>query len=105
MSFVSIEFLILFLVLFAMLAIFKQPLIRKLTLLFASCVFYAWWDWRFLGILAAVTLLDYYISKLLANMQDPVKRRVLLWISILINLGFLGIFKYFNFFVDSLNLV
>jgi alginate O-acetyltransferase complex protein AlgI len=105
MSFVSIEFLILFLVLFAVLAIFKQLLIRKLALLFASCVFYAWWDWRFLGILAAVTLLDYYISKLLADMQDPVKRKALLWVSILINLGFLGIFKYFNFFVDSLNLV
>jgi len=103
MNFVSVEFLILFLILLGVLAIFQQPLIRKLTLLTASCIFYAWWDWRFLGLLATVTILDYYISHLLVETVDSRKRKTLLWCSIIINLGFLGFFKYFNFFLDTLN--
>jgi alginate O-acetyltransferase complex protein AlgI len=103
MSFVSIEFLFLLLALLGLLVVFKQPVVRKLTLLSASCVFYAWWDWRFLGILATVTVLDYYISHFLVQTTDAKKRKVLLWSSIVINLGFLGFFKYFNFFIDNLN--
>lgn len=104
MSFISVEFSVLLLVLLGILAVFKQITVRKLALLLASCVFYAWWDWRFLGILATVTLLDYYISRFLAMAIDLRKRRALLWLSIVINLGFLGIFKYFNFFIDTLNI-
>ena len=103
MSFVSVEFLFLLLVLLGLLAVFKQPMVRKLTLLSASCVFYAWWDWRFLGILATVTVVDYYISHFLVKTTDSRKRKALLWSSIVINLGFLGFFKYFNFFIDTLN--
>jgi alginate O-acetyltransferase complex protein AlgI len=103
MSFVSVEFLILLLILLGLLVVFKQPLVRKLALLSASCVFYAWWDWRFLGILATVTILDYYISNFLVKTTDSKKRKALLWFSIAINLGFLGFFKYFNFFIDTLN--
>jgi alginate O-acetyltransferase complex protein AlgI len=103
MSFVSIEFLVLLLVLLGLLAIFKKPMIRKIILLSASCVFYAWWDWRFLGILVTVTVADYYISQFLVNTTDAKKRKMLLWFSIVLNLGFLGFFKYFNFFIDTLN--
>src|SRR5690349_16806446 len=98
MSFISIEFLFLFLTLLLALVIFKQPVIRKILLLCASCVFYAWWDWRFLGILVTVTFLDYYISQALVKTIDPGQRKALLWASIIINLGFLAVFKYFNFF-------
>ena len=58
MSFVSVEFAVLLVVVLTLLFLVKAPLPRKLVLLAASCVFYAWWDWRFLGLLAFVTLLD-----------------------------------------------
>ena len=103
MSFVSIEFACLLLALLCMLMLFRQPIARKVILLLASCVFYAWWDWRFLGILAAVTFLDYYISHFLAETRDSRMRLALLWSSIAINLGFLGFFKYYNFFIDTFN--
>lgn len=103
MSFVSIEFAVLLATVLTLLFIFKGPSPRKYILLTASCVFYAWWDWRFLGLLAFVTVLDYYISQLLVHTDDQQRRKHLLWISIVANLGFLGFFKYFNFFIDSLN--
>jgi alginate O-acetyltransferase complex protein AlgI len=105
MSFISAEFFVLLLVLLGALVIFRQPAPRKLILLSASCIFYAWWDWRFLGLLAAVTFLDYYISHFLVQTTDPGKRKLLLWTSLVINIGFLGIFKYFNFFIDTLNVL
>ena len=103
MNFMSVEFLILMLVLLGVLAAFKHPVIRKLVLLIGSCVFYAWWDWRFLGLLLVVTLLDYYIVYFMMDSADPRKRNTLLWFSIAINLGVLAFFKYFNFFIDNLN--
>ena len=64
-------------------------------------MFYGWWDWRFLGLLAASTLVDYSVGRRMeASVGTPVARR-LLWTSIGFNLGILGLFKYANFFVDS----
>lgn len=103
MSFVSVEFAVLLVVVLTLLFLIKATLPRKLVLLAASCVFYAWWDWRFLGLLAFVTVLDYYISQMLVHTEDPRRRKLLLVISVTANLGFLGFFKYFNFFIDSLN--
>lgn len=70
-------------------------------LLVASYVFYGWWDWRFLSLLAFSTVLDYVVALLLEREASPRKRRLLLGCSILGNLGLLGFFKYFNFFVDT----
>lgn len=103
MSFVSIEFAVLITVVLSLLAFIKLPVARKLILLCASCVFYAWWDWRFLGLLVTVTVLDYYVTRFLVMTNSEKKRKFLLWLSILVNLGFLGFFKYFNFFIDTLN--
>lgn len=103
MSFVSIEFLFLLLILLGLLVVLKQPALRKLALLSASCIFYAWWDWRFLGLLATITILDYYVSQFLVKTDEAKKRKALLWLSITINLGFLAFFKYFNFFIDTLD--
>ena len=103
MSFVSVEFAILFAVVLTLLFLVRNPFVRKLILLAASCVFYAWWDWRFLALLATVTFLDFYISQFLFKTSEPKKRRILLWTSIIVNLGFLGFFKYFNFFIDSID--
>ena len=70
-------------------------------LVFASYVFYGWWDWRFLSLILFSTLVDYFVGRKLKSEVRPPKRKTLLWVSILVNLGFLGFFKYYNFFVDS----
>jgi len=105
MNFVSIEFAVLLAVVLSLLFIIKQSLVRKLIVLSASCVFYAWWDWRFLGLLGIITVLDYYISHFLTITNNNERRKLLLTVSIVANLGFLGFFKYFNFFINSLDLV
>lgn len=77
--------------------------IRNGLLLAASYVFYGWWDTRFLVLIAFSTLLDFYLSIGIANSTDERRRRLLLWTSLVVNLGLLGFFKYFNFFLDQLN--
>src|SRR5258706_16069385 len=67
----------------------------------ASYVFYGWWDWRFLSLIIFSTILDYTIGVRFSKTEKPSARKFLIWISILVNLAFLGFFKYFNFFLDS----
>ncbi|MGH7571182.1 MAG: MBOAT family O-acyltransferase [Gemmatimonadota bacterium] len=70
-------------------------------LLVASYVFYGYWDWRFLSLLLVSTLLDYWVGHRLFATNDPRRRKHLLGVSLVGNLGLLGFFKYFNFFTDS----
>jgi alginate O-acetyltransferase complex protein AlgI len=72
-------------------------------LLLASYFFYGWWDWRFLGLILISTLVDFYCARSIALSSNPVRRKSLLTISVALNLGFLGFFKYFDFFADSLS--
>ncbi|MFD2035785.1 MBOAT family O-acyltransferase [Belliella marina] len=67
----------------------------------ASYFFYGWWDWRFLSLILFSTILDYFIGRGLSKQDDQLKRKMLLWTSIVVNLGFLGFFKYYNFFLDN----
>lgn len=67
----------------------------------ASYVFYGWWDWRFLSLIIFSSLVDYSIGRLLAKEERAPRRKIYLWISIVVNLGFLGFFKYYNFFVAN----
>lgn len=67
----------------------------------ASYVFYGWWDWRFLSLILFSTLIDFFVGKRLGVEERERKRKVLLWVSIIVNLGFLGFFKYFNFFLEN----
>ncbi|MGD1844953.1 MAG: MBOAT family O-acyltransferase [Salibacteraceae bacterium] len=67
----------------------------------ASYVFYGWWDWRFLSLIVFSSLVDFLVGMGMGNMEAPKKRKLLLWTSIAVNLGFLGFFKYFNFFAES----
>lgn len=67
----------------------------------ASYVFYGWWDWRFLSLILFSTLVDYTVGARLSHEENQRKRKALLWVSILVNLGFLGFFKYYNFFLDN----
>jgi alginate O-acetyltransferase complex protein AlgI len=72
-------------------------------LLVASYIFYGWWDWRFLCLMIASTLIDYFIAIKIADTEDQRLRRSLLIASLVINFSILGFFKYFNFFADSLH--
>ncbi|MFT6841363.1 MAG: alginate O-acetyltransferase complex protein AlgI [Psychroserpens sp.] len=64
----------------------------------ASYLFYGWWDWRFLSLIVFSTIVDFTIGVLLKSEDRITKRKALLWTSIIVNLGFLGFFKYYNFF-------
>lgn len=105
MSFISLEFALLFTGVVFGLLVFRRHLYKKFIILLASCVFYAYWDWRFLGLIALVTVVDYYISKYLTKTESQAARKRMLSFSIILNLSILGVFKYFNFFVDNLNLL
>jgi alginate O-acetyltransferase complex protein AlgI len=70
-------------------------------LLAASYFFYGWWDWRFLILMAGSTLVDYLVARKIAATSDGQTRRLLLLFSLILNFSFLGVFKYFNFFVNS----
>jgi len=67
----------------------------------ASYFFYGWWDWRFLSLILFSTLIDYSVGVRLSKEDKALKRKILLWISVIVNLGFLGFFKYYNFFLDN----
>lgn len=79
----------------------KNVRTRNLFLLIVSYIFYGWWDWRFLSLLIFSSAIDYLIAfKIYNTAFHSVKKRFLL-ISLISNLGLLGVFKYFNFFADS----
>ena len=70
-------------------------------LLVASYFFYGCWDIRFLGLLAFSTFLDYYSGLQIYQAKFTSLKKFWFWTSIGLNLGFLGFFKYYNFFVES----
>ncbi len=74
---------------------------QNILLLVASYVFYGWWDWRFLSLLLFSTFFDYWCALWIERQPNPTKRKVFLSFSMMVNLGVLGAFKYFNFFADS----
>ncbi|SDD75799.1 D-alanyl-lipoteichoic acid acyltransferase DltB, MBOAT superfamily [Mucilaginibacter pineti] len=74
---------------------------QNLMLLGASYFFYACWDWRFLLLLIFSTLLDYFTGLQMSKAKVQRIKTFWLWLSVSINLGFLGIFKYYNFFATS----
>src|ERR1700751_199832 len=71
-------------------------------LLVASYYFYAAWDYRFLALLAASTIVDYSCGLAMDRISDQRRRRLVMTLSITFNLTLLGFFKYFNFFADNL---
>lgn len=70
-------------------------------ILLASYVFYGWWDWRFLSLIIFSSIVDFSVGRKLAQTQDPTARKKWLYLSLATNLGLLGFFKYFNFFVEQ----
>jgi len=75
--------------------------LQNILLLVSSYFFYACWDWRFMFLLIFSTLLDYFTGIKIHEATKQVKKIFWLWLSISVNLGFLGVFKYYNFFSES----
>ncbi len=104
MLFNSFEFLVFLPLVFILYwkVINKSLKLQNLFVTGASYLFYGWWDWRFLSLIFFSTLVDYAIGRGLEFQENKLKRKLLLWTSITVNIGLLGVFKYFNFFLDSL---
>jgi alginate O-acetyltransferase complex protein AlgI len=79
----------------------KNLFVQNTLLLAASYFFYACWDWRFLFLLLFSTLLDFFTGLRMQDSANQKVKRLWFWLSVLVNLGFLGIFKYYNFFAES----
>lgn len=104
MSFNSLTFAIFLPVVFFIywFVLSKKVKLQNTFLLVASYVFYGWWDWRFLSLIFISSLTDYCLGLLIHRTENIQIRKIFLVISILVNIGILGFFKYFNFFLDSL---
>ncbi|MCA0153000.1 MBOAT family O-acyltransferase [Winogradskyella vincentii] len=104
MLFNSLEFFIFLPIVFTLYWLIGNKRIQQQNLLItvSSYLFYGWWDWRFLFLILFSSIVDYTIGQKLKITKHPARRKLLLWVSICVNIGFLGFFKYFNFFVDSL---
>ena len=79
----------------------KNLQLQNFLIVIASYIFYGWWDWRFLFLIFFSSITDYIIGKALQVTEKEKYRKFLLWFSIVTNVGFLGFFKYYNFFLDS----
>lgn len=100
MLFNSPEYFLFLLVLLLVYYAFKLRF-QNYLLLAASYFFYGFWDYRFLGLMLISTIVDYWAARLLERASSPSSRRLLLFVSMGVNLAFLGFFKYFNFFIDN----
>jgi len=103
MRFHSLEFAIFLPIVFSLYWLItpRRRRTQNLLLLGASYVFYGWWDWRFLSLIVISSAVDYLTGILLAKSQRPGTRTRLLLLSLSVNLGILGFFKYWNFFAES----
>lgn len=103
MLFNSIEFAIFLLVAIVVYwGVLKKHLATQNTfILAASYLFYGWWDWRFLSLIAFSTVVDYFCAIKIQKSDKEKTKKTYLVVSLFTNLGFLGFFKYFNFFAES----
>jgi len=103
MLFNSIDFLIFLPTIFVTYWCIPNAKVRlqNIFLIFASYFFYGWWDWRFLSLIVFSSFIDYFVGISLSKTNIINKRKFLLLISIFVNLGLLGFFKYYNFFLAN----
>ena len=102
MLFNSIDFAIFFPIVFFLYWLVSGRLnLRNAFILISSYVFYGWWDWRFLFLIIISSVVDFYVGKTLYKQEVKRKRKQLLILSLLVNLGFLVYFKYTNFFIET----
>lgn len=101
MSFVSLSFLILYVVSYFACRLAKNREQKHIILLIVSYLFYAYWDARFLLLLIFQTYLSFFLAKWIEKASTRKKAKIFVVLGVSISLGILGFFKYFNFFVDS----
>jgi alginate O-acetyltransferase complex protein AlgI len=103
MLFNSIDFAIFLPIVFLLYWIIpkKHLRIQNGLVVIASYVFYGWWDFRFLTLIFFSTVIDYFVGRGLMRQEKTGRRKLLLLISVFVNLGFLGFFKYYNFFLEN----
>ncbi len=107
MLFNSVTFIVFFAIVFVLYwQVFNRHYTRQnLLILMASYVFYGFWDWRFLSLIAFSSLSNYYLALVIEQSESDKYRRHTLWLSTILNLGLLGFFKYYHFFTDNLVLL
>lgn len=101
MLFTQLEFLLFFVLVLLLVWSSRTPRIRHSLLLLASYYFYAYWDYRFCGLIFLSTVIDYTVASRIERAPNYRAKRLLLCLSLFANLGLLGFFKYCNFFIDS----
>lgn len=105
MLFNSFEYLIFLPIVFILywFVVNKNLKTQNFLLLVSSYLFYGWWDYRFLALIIFSSFVDYYCGLFIENSKNKNTKIKWLTLSMLINLGFLSVFKYFNFFSESLS--
>ena len=101
MTFTSLTFICFLPLVFALYWIVAKPQRQNIVLVLASYLFYGWWDYRFCALILFSSLLDFAIGWYLGKAKTRQRRKILLTLSVVANLGLLGVFKYFNFFAES----
>jgi alginate O-acetyltransferase complex protein AlgI len=101
MNFAQLEYPLFLACIVLVIAFIRNLRMKKAIVLIASLYFYAYWDYRFLSLLLASTLWDWSIGLALGSVDNKRLRQSLLCLSVIGNLGVLGFFKYYNFFIES----
>lgn len=102
MLFNSLDFAVFLPLVFIMYWVFRNSLkTQNVIILLSSYIFYAWWDYRFLSLIVFSTLVDYFVGKSMKSTPKQNHKKALLFLSLGLNLGLLGFFKYYNFFIES----
>ena len=103
MLFNSLEFLFFLPIVFSLYWFLckKNLQYQNLLVVFASYIFYGWWDWRFLSLIFLSTVIDFSVGRKIFTNENDKWRKIYLYVSILFNLSLLGFFKYYNFFIES----
>ncbi|MEL6254220.1 MAG: MBOAT family O-acyltransferase [Bacteroidota bacterium] len=99
----TLEFSILYIAVFLLywFATNKNLRAQNILILVASYMFYGWWDWRFLSLVLGSSLTDFFVANQISKTEHKKQKKAWLFLSLFINLGLLGVFKYYGFFVDS----
>ena len=101
MLFNSLQFAVFFIIVYGLYLVLDHKWQNRM-LLAASCIFYAAWDWRFLCLMFISITTDYFCAIKIQESAGERRRKIFLFLSIFVNLGILGFFKYFNFFATSM---
>ncbi|MDE6256724.1 MAG: MBOAT family protein [Muribaculaceae bacterium] len=101
MLFNSIEFILFLPVVFLIYWAIKPLKWQNAFVIVASYVFYGWWDWRFLGLIFLATTTSFICGILLERFHDKMKRKAVVWANVIVSLGILGTYKYYNFFAEN----